>query len=48
MAWIVVELVLLPERSSLRPLDLAAGAVIVAATATPAIRGCLRRPRREP
>jgi hypothetical protein len=48
MAWIVVELVLLPEWSWLQPLYLAVGAVIVATAVTPAVRGRLRHPRSEP
>ena len=48
MAWIVVELVLLPEWSWLQPFYLAVGAVIVATAATPAVHGRLRRPGRQP
>lgn len=46
MAWIVVQLVLLPEWSWLQPLYLAVGAVIVTTALTPAVRGRLRHPGR--
>lgn len=48
MAWIVVELVLLPEWSWLQPLYLAVGAVVVAAALAPGVRDRLRRPGRQP